>query len=353
MKKIMPRLEIRVGQIKKNSEILSKIYGKKNISIMGVSKGVLGEPKIVEAMIDGGVKYIADSRIENIIKMREAGLITEYVLLRTMVSQIEQVIKYADISFNTEIETLSKLSSCAKQKKVIHRVVIMVELGDLREGVMPEDISPFIKETLALDNISVVGIGCNLACYGGVVPDTHNMNKLSEIAKELEVEYSIKLGLISGGNSANYNWYSSSCDVGLVNNVRLGESILLGREPLLREKIPELHTEIFKLYAEVIEAKLKPSLPSGSIAQNSYGETPFFEDVGLHRRVIVAIGRQDVVVSSLIVEEGFVILGSSSDHIIVEDIKSRLQVGDELKFDLDYAGMVSAMTSPFVQKVLL
>ena len=65
----MPRIEISLPKIQDNARVLSKLYGKKGISLMGVSKAVIGEPSIAEAMIQGGVRFIADSRIENIQKI--------------------------------------------------------------------------------------------------------------------------------------------------------------------------------------------------------------------------------------------------------------------------------------------
>jgi len=117
MNSFMPRIEIALSQIRDNAQMLSKLYGQKGISLMGVSKAVLGEPSIVEAMIQGGVKYIADSRIENIQRMKNAGISTQFVLLRTPLSQAESVVKYSDISLNTEIETIKKLSCYAKAQK--------------------------------------------------------------------------------------------------------------------------------------------------------------------------------------------------------------------------------------------
>jgi len=146
----MPRIEITLSQIQDNARVLSELYGKKGISLMGVTKAVLGEPSIVKAMIEGGVKFIADSRIENIQKMKDAGITTQFVLLRTPLSHVESVVKYADISLNTEIETLKKLSYYSTAKSKIHQVIIMVELGDLREGVLPCDLSQFIRKTLSL-----------------------------------------------------------------------------------------------------------------------------------------------------------------------------------------------------------
>lgn len=350
MKLPIPRIEISLLKIRDNTRMLSELYGQKGISLMGVSKAVLGEPSIVEAMIQGGVQFIADSRIENIQKMKTAGISTKFVLLRTPVSEAESIVKSADISLNTEIVTLKKLSHYAKAHNQTHQVIIMVELGDLREGILPCDLSQFIRETLSLSHIKLIGIGCNLACHGGVKPDDKKMNELSELVDIIEKEFQICLEIISGGNSANYEWYKSARDIGRINNLRLGESILLGCETVNRKAIPGLHRSAFQLIAEVIESKKKPSLPYGKIGQDTYGNVPSFKDRGVHQRAIIALGRQDVRISSLKSDSSLEILGSSSDHIILDSINHNLHVGDEVRFGLDYAGLLSAMTSPFIRK---
>ena len=103
--------------------------------------------------------------------MKNAGISTQFVLLRTALSQAESIVKSVDISLNTEIETLKQLSYYAKAQNKSHQVIVMVELGDLREGVLPGDLFQFIREALSLSHLKIVGIGCNLACYGGVKPD--------------------------------------------------------------------------------------------------------------------------------------------------------------------------------------
>lgn len=317
---------------------------------MGVSKAVLGEPAIVEAMLQGGVQFIADSRLENIQKMQAAGISTQFVLLRTALSQAESIVKVVDISLNSEIETLKQLSYYAKVHNRTHQIIIMVELGDLREGILPCDLSHFVQATLALTHIKIAGIGCNLACYGGVKPDHRNMHELSERVNAIEQEFQINLGIISGGNSANYEWYKNTQGVGRINNLRLGESILLGRETVNRKAIPGLHTQAFQLFAEVIESKRKPSLPYGKICQDAFGAVPTFQDQGTHRRAIIALGRQDVLVSGLKSDNQLEILGSSSDHMIVSSRSRNLQVGDVVMFNLDYGSLLLAMTSPFIKK---
>jgi ornithine racemase len=350
MKSFMPRIEISLSQIRDNARILSELYGQKGISLMGVSKAVLGEPSIAEAMIQGGVKFIADSRIENIQRMKNAGISARFVLLRTPLSQAESIVKNVDISLNTEIETLRKLSYYAKEHNKYHQVIIMVELGDLREGILSCDISQFIRQALSLSHIKIVGIGCNLACYGGVKPDAQKMQELSELVDILEKEFQISLEVISGGNSANYEWYKSAQDIGKINNLRLGESILLGCETVSRKVITGLHTRAFRLIAEVVESKKKPSLPFGEICQDAFGNVPSFQDRGMQQRVIIALGRQDVLVSGLKSNSELEIIGSSSDHIILDGKNHNVQVGDEVSFNLDYGCLLAAMTSPFIKK---
>ncbi|MGL5082378.1 MAG: alanine/ornithine racemase family PLP-dependent enzyme [Microcoleaceae cyanobacterium] len=350
MKALIPRIEIALSQIRHNTRMLSELYGQQGISLMGVSKAVLGDPSIAEAMIQGGVKFIADSRLENIQKMKNARISTQFVLLRTALSQAESVVKTVDISLNTELETIKALSYYANAYNKVHQIIIMVELGDLREGILPCDLSQFIKETLDLSNIKIVGIGCNLACYGGIKPDDPKMCELSELANSIEKEFQISLEIISGGNSANYEWYESAQRIGRINNLRLGESILLGCETINRKAIPGLYTSAFKLIAEVIESKEKPSLPFGEICQNAFGNVPTFLDRGIHRRVIIALGRQDVLVSGLKPNHDLEILGASSDHVVLDSKNNDLRVGSEVKFNLDYGGLLAAMTSPFIKK---
>lgn len=346
----LPRIEISLSQIRENTQILTDLYLGKGISLMGVTKAVLGEPAIAKAMIEGGAKFIADSRIENILKMKKAGISTPFVLLRTLLSQAESIVENVDISLNTEIETIKKLSHHAKKQNKTHQVIIMVELGDLREGVMLYDLSQFVKETLSLPNIKIIGLGCNLACYGGIKPDDKNMNELSEMVHALEKEFQIDLKIISGGNSANYEWFKSSQNVGRINNLRVGESILLGRETVGRKAIPGLHNCAFQLIAEIIESKKKPSLPFGELCQDAFGNVPNFVDRGVRQRVIIALGEQDTPFSGLKSNDNLRIIGSSSDHIILDGENHNLEVGDEIKFSLDYNGLLAAMTSPFVAR---
>jgi predicted amino acid racemase len=349
-----PRLEIELDKIMHNARKLTALYGSKGICVTAVTKGVCGSPEIASALLRGNISSLSDSRIANIRRMREAGVNAQFVLIRSpMPSEVEQVIELADVSLNTEISVIRLLAEHAAKRGKIHQIILMVELGDLREGILPSDIKPIVEETIGLEGVELIGIGTNLACFGGIKPTEAKMRELSLISGNLHREYGVNFEIVSGGNSANYQWFVSTPDVGLINHLRIGEAILLGCDALTRKRIPNLYTDAFRLVAEVIELKTKPARPYGEIAQDAFGHVPVFEGKGHMKRAILALGEQDVDVSGIKPRIAASILGASSDHLILNVRDSGLEVGVEVRFDVNYGALLRAMTSPYVEKVYL
>ncbi len=345
-----PRIEINLGKIAHNAKKLKELYGSKGINVIGVTKVVCGDPAIAEVLVKSGINILADSRIENIIKMHDDDIHAKSLLLRTSLSQSELVVKYTNISLNSELSVIKELSKYAEEQGVIHEIILMVELGDLREGIMPSDLENIVNKVIGLKGIKFAGIGTNLACFGGIKPNDEKIEYLSSIAKDIEKKFGLTLEFVSGGNSANYDWFISTKNVGKINNLRLGESIFLGCETLERKPIPGLYTDAFTLIAEVIESKIKPSLPNGDVYQDAFGNTPKFIDRGLIKRILLGVGLQDVLVSGLTPLLDIDILGASSDHIIVDAKQTDLKVGNTVEFNLNYGALLSAMTSPYINK---
>ena len=347
-----PRLEIDLDKIFHNARALVQRLDCHGISVTGVTKATLGSADIANELLRAGVSNLGDSRIENIESMRDANVVSEMTLIRTpMITQAARVVKCADISFNTEVEVIRQLSVEARRAGRTHRVLLMVELGDLREGIMPDDLIQVVRETLRLPNIALEGIGTNLACRSGVSPSVNNMAKLTELAKLVEATTGQSLNVVSGGNSANLTWALGNAATGRINNLRLGEAILLGRETLQRQPIPGLHTDAITLVAEVIESKIKPTKPWGVVSQTAFGVRRAAKDRGGVLQSILAIGRQDIDPEGLEATRGIRICGASSDHLVVESTDQRLPIGAEVTFQLNYSALLRAMTSPFVGKL--
>lgn len=346
-----PRIEIHLNKITHNAKMLKRLFAQKGVKITGVIKGGAGSIEIARAVLNAGIHSLADSRIKNIKKFKKAGLNSSFMLLRIpALSEVSEVVQYADISLNSDLDVIHALSREAKRQNKIHKIILMVEMGDLREGILPEELPLFLQEVLKLEGVEVIGLGTNFACFGGIVPTDKKMKEFSMLVRKIRKVFHLELPIISGGNSANYNWFIRTNDVGEVNNLRLGESILLGKETVDGTVIPGLYNDAFRLVTEIIELKRKPSVPYGQSAQNAFGEKVHFKDKGMIKRGIVNIGRQDVIVSGLRPLLPVDILGSSSDHIVLDTSKCKLKLGDTVSFSVDYGAMLSAMTSPYVVK---
>lgn len=347
-----PRLEVDLQKIHHNARTLVDLLAGRGISVTGVTKATLGSPEIAAAMLGAGVRAVGDSRIENLAAMRRAGVRAPMTLIRSpMLSQARLVVAHADVSFNTELDVLSELSRAAQEARCMHGVVLMIELGDLREGIMPGQLDNTVRQMMRFPNISLRGIGTNLACRNGVSPDARNMSELSTLANSVEAMFGLTIATVSGGNSANLAWALGEADSGRINDLRLGESILLGRDTLHRQPIDGLHTDAITLVAEVIESKVKPSVPWGEIAQTAFGEKPPTADRGDILQLILAVGHQDTDPCGLHAT-GLEVLGHSSDHFVAAFESRPLSVGAEVKFQLNYSALVRAMTSPYVAKVI-
>lgn len=349
-----PKIKIDLEKIRNNASAIVRKCKMKGISVAGVTKAFSGDREIAKAFIEAGVSYLADSRIENLKNYKDMDI--EKIMLRLpMVSMAGKIVEYADISLNSEVHTIKALGREAVKEGRKHKVILMVDLGDLREGYYKEEeLSQAVGEIINIKGISLVGLGTNMTCYGGVIPRPETFKRLEKIKIMLKEEYSIKLDIISGGNSSSLHLLE---DYELpINNLRIGEAILLGRETASGRRVDGTEEDAFTLQAEVIESKSKPSVPVGKIGKNAFGKTPRFKDRGTRTRTICAIGQQDIDIDGLVAfDKDIIILGASSDHLILDTTDSgrAYKVGDIIEFGLTYSGILNLMTSKYVNKVFV
>ena len=350
-----PKVVVDLEKIEENTRLLVEKCKKSDMDVMGVTKVFCAFPEIAGAMVKGGISYIADSRITNLKKLKDYNV--PKVLLRLpMQSEAEELVDLVDISLNSEIETIRIINESALKAGKVHKIILMMELGDLREGILPEDIKKVLDEVVKLENIKVTGLGVNLTCYGGVIPSENNLGELVELSKMIERDYGIKLEIISGGNSSSLYLIDEGKVPTGVNNLRLGEAIALGRETAYGERVAGANTDSYILQAEIIELKSKPSIPRGVIGMDAFGNKPQFEDRGIRKRAILAVGRQDIDPDGLIPKDpNIVVIGASSDHLIidVQESTNDYKVGDILSFELEYGALLKIMTSEYISKDFL
>ena len=194
---------------------------------------------------------------------------------------------------------IARLAEAARKTKFVHSIMLMVEMGDMRDGIMPENVEAIARQVTAMPDVTVRGIGANFACLSGTAPTTSKMNDLSAIASHIEQTYGILIPVISGGNSANFPLALGQHSGGRINNLRLGEVILLGVEPVSGEKINGLFTDAFTLITEVIEAKSKPVLTKALFTDPALQALRLVPDNNHAMRSILAIGKQDTDIAGL------------------------------------------------------
>ncbi|WP_371378427.1 alanine/ornithine racemase family PLP-dependent enzyme [Sporomusa aerivorans] len=349
------RLEVDLDKIKYNAAKVVELCHSHGIAVLGVTKGFTAIPQIVAAMLEGGVDGLADARMENIIELRNEGFSESITLLRIpQLSNVENVVTYSNVSVNSEVAVIRALGKAAKEKGLVHQIILMVDVGDLREGVMTENVLATVRQVIGLEGIRLVGLGTNMGCFGGILPEYSNLNILVNLGKLIETRLGIKLEVLSGGGTSSLFLVERNEIPAGINQLRIGEGMLLGTDTTNSRNIEWLKNDAFLLKAEVIEAKLKPSVPIGNIGRDSFGNIPEFIDVGIRNRAIVALGKQDAYIEGLVpVDQGLSILGASSDHMILDitDATRQVRVGDELTFHVTYSGLLSVSQSKYVKKV--
>ncbi len=357
-----PRLIIDKAKLLHNIQKVCHTCKAHGISVSCVVKGFNGLPELVRLYDQTDCLHIADSRLDRLQQYKQMGIQKPLMLVRIpMPCEASNVVRYCDISLNSDIHTLRALNACAATYNVNHGVLLMADLGDLREGIFDEEEMIQTAETVEkeLEHITLEGIGTNLGCYGAVVPNEQNTGQLVQLARRIEERLGRSLNIISAGSSTTLPLVWDNHMPAGANNLRIGEGIILAQdlEKLWNYPTPDYVQDIFTLEAQVIEVRQKPSRPIGQIFVNAFGSKPEFKDKGIRKRALLGLGKLDVggTVNLLPTLPGIEILGGSSDHVIldIQDCEVPIQTGDILRFHLMYESLLFASASPFIKKVLI
>lgn len=353
----MAFITMNTQKLKENYNHLDQLFGQHHIEWAIVAKMLCGNKKYLEQLIDLGIQQICDSRIDNLRMIKSITPDIETIFIKPPAKRnAAKIVAYADISFNTELETILLLSEEAVRQQKIHKIVIMIELGELREGVMREQFIDFYRQVFSLPGIEVAGIGTNLTCMYGVLPNHDKLIQLCLYKQLVEAKFNKQIPYISGGASVTIPLIDKGLLPTGINHFRVGETLFLGTDVYNSEPYAHMHHDVFRLFAEIIELNEKPLIPEGTIGQNLTGHINTF-DASLSGsssfRAIVDVGLLDVEDGHIKpVNENTHIVGASSDMIVVDlgNNPERLQVGDLIEFSMDYMGILRIMNSHYVDK---
>ena len=352
MDRKFPRIVIDRDKLRNNCTQIVRHCEARGIAVAGVIKGAGGLPEIARLYRSCGAAQLATSRLEQMELWRREGIPGPYMLLRVPgLSELPEVARLADYSLQSDATTLDALNSVCAEQGLTHRVIVMADLGDLREGFWDktEMVEVCCHVEQGLDHLHLAGVGVNLGCYGAVKPTPENMGQLVDIARAVEARIGRRLEIVSGGATSSYTLVHWGTMPQGINHLRIGETALLAKDLQVDWGISDMDYLLrgtMRLEAEISELRKKPTHPVGETVIDAFGNRPTFVDRGMRLRALAAFGRADVgqVETLLCREPGMTVIGGSSDHCIldVEDCPRALRVGDVVSFDLSYSHMLYA-----------
>lgn len=344
-----------------NYSYLQNLFYKNNIDWAPVLKLLCGNKKYLEYVLSLGKEQVCDARLTNLKVIKSINPNVETIYIKPPAKRsIANVIKYADVSFNTEFSTIKWLAEEARKQDKIHRVIIMIELGDLREGILGEHLIEFYKKIFQLPNIKVVGIGANLNCLSGIMPSKDKLIQLSLYEQLIEAKFGQKIDGVSGGSSVMIPLLLKKQIPKGVNHFRIGETLFFGVDLFSNKTIPKMKDNVFLLHSEIIEITEKPVVPYGDIEENPSGEMLEInpEDYGtVHKRGILDIGLLDISNTDFLIptDKKITFIGASSDMLVIDlnETRKKYKVGDVVSFKMKYMGALRIMNSKYIEKRLI
>lgn len=354
----MAFLKLYRKKLEENYTFLNNLFNERNIEWGVVTKLLCGNTIYIKEVMNLGVMEMHDSRISNLKKIKKLNPNIQTVYIKPPSKRnISKIVQYADVSFNTEIYTIQMLSDEAKLQNKTHGIIIMIEMGDLREGVLGEELLNFYEQVFSLPNIEIRGIGTNLNCLSGVMPTQDKLIQLSLYKQLIEAKFNVKIPWVSGGTSVAIPLMLKNARPLAVNHFRIGEALFFAKDLFTGETIEGMHNDVFKLYAEIIEITEKPNNPTGELGENVAGHTyEIDENTDLSEtslRAILDIGLLDMQPQYLApTNDAITIIDSSSDMTVIDisNSKKQYKVGDLVSFDLQYMGALYLLNSDYIEK---
>ncbi len=350
----MSQLFVDIKKLKHNIHYVRNLCAEKGLDVIGVVKCCFAYLPIIEVFQKADIKTLGISRITDAIR------VSSYLKSRPIMTALpsadhaEDVVRYFKASLNSEIITIQTLAHFSDRNRTEHEIILMVDNGDLREGVMPDDVIATVSQILDMKSpyIRFLGLGANMGCCSAVLPDAENILILQELTEDIEKRFGHPVQTVSVGGSVMLDWIEKHELPSKINQIRIGEAFMLGNIPTINRKHEKLYDDVLILKGTVLEVKEKPSYPTGNIGTDALGRRPCLINRGIRKRAILNFGIADTDPDGLQPEdEGIRIISANSDYTIVDvsDCAIPVKVGEVLKFKMNYRAMIQSFLSPFTR----
>jgi len=355
----MARLKIHADRLLENIRIINQYMMEKGkiwslvVKVLGNDRDILSE--LLSHPVISELHSVAVTQVANLRLIKEINpAVTTMFIKPPNLKNAEAIVRYADYSLNTSIATIKALNVAAARQGKIHKIIVMIEMGELREGIKREGLIPFYRSVFKLSNIEVVGIGTNLGCMTGIKPTYDKLIQLVLYEQLLEAKFNQNLALVSGASSITLPLLEKDKVPTGVNHFRIGEAVFLGTTPLTNQQFLDLNTGAFTFEATIVELYRKDSLPDGEVSEAAVGHfSAMPEESTASFKAILDFGILDVDADYLIPEDDNISFFGNSSDLSVYDLGENprnYRTGDVIRFKLSYLAVAKLMYSQFIQK---
>ncbi len=342
-----PRLTIDLDAVAENTRLLTARLLDHGLTLLGVTKCVDGEPRVGQAMLEAGCAGLADSRLPSLARLAAASLGPLTLIRAPQPDEIETVARVADRVLLSDLGAAGELGRHAAGSPV--DVLLTVDLGDRREGVLPDAASAAAAAIAALPGVCLVGISVNFACLSGQLPTQDLFRQAEDVLAEVADACAAEPLLSLGGTCVvqHLDGYHPR----FRTEIRSGGGPIYGYDFVSGAGIAGLERTDPVLTAIVLECYRKPPALSGATGFDAFGHVPEVElpddDANY---ALLSLGRRDCEPGGLRpLLPGSYLAGATSD-VSVLITPEPLRPGDTVSFAVDYDALVRAVTSPFVTK---
>ena len=342
-----PRLTIDLDAVAENTRLLAARLLGDGFTLIGVTKCVDGEPRVGQTMLKAGCAGLADSRLPSLARLASASLGPLTLIRAPQPDELEAVAQVADRVLLSDVGAARALGEHAPGAPI--QILLTVDLGDRREGVVP-DAAPAVARAIAgLPGVALAGISVNFACLSGQLPTQDLFRQaeavLAEVAGDCRVEQQLSLG------GTCVMQHLDGYHPRVRTEIRSGGGPIYGYDFVSGAGIAGLERTDPVLTAVVLECYRKPPAPEGLGGLDAFGHVP---EVDLPdddaNYALLHLGRRDAEPGGLRpLLPGSYVAGATSD-VSVLITPEPLCPGDTVSFAVDYDALVRAVTSPFVAK---
>lgn len=357
----MAYLTLNRDKLRENYQRLAALFEGENCQWGVVTKLLCGNALYLDEVLALGARQLLDARIHNLeaIKQRFAQAETVYIRPASL-EAVADIVTWADVSLQSSVFTCAALSREAGAQNKIHKVVLMVEMGDLREGVVSDELEEVFAKVARLPHLEVVGLGTNLNCFNGTLPSRQVLKELVSLRDDLEKETGTTIPWISAGTTVTLPILINGDLPEQINHFRIGEALFFGKDIPGQSTLEGFHDDVFTLHAQVVEAAHKPSQPSGELGESPLGQSASGVTASQDQnpeeeihRALLDVGYLDSAPQFLsTIDPTLSISRASSDLLGVDAEQGRtpLKVGDWIELRPQYMGVLHLMSSDYIAK---